>query len=148
MSNYNNEYWLHEQESKGVINWFDLSKSKKWYKAATKTNLADDFFSGLYYNDFGTAPELLQYITDYYQGLGYQVNNRKKAKRCGYLTSDCFGVVPYSGQWGAGWIVMTHLDNTTVCWNYIIVKGGSQYGSEKQSTNDYKSADTTEESSD
>lgn len=134
MSNYNNNFWLQEQEKKGAVNWFDLSKTKKWYKVTTKSKLADDFFSGLYYNEHGTAAEMLEFITDYYEALGYRVENWKKSKRCGYLISDCFGVVPYSGQWGSGWIVITHLDATTVCWNYIIIKGGS-YG--KKEFTDY-----------
>lgn len=145
MLNYNNQYWLEEQEKKGAVNWFDLSKTKKWYKATTKLNLAKDFFSGLYYNEYGSAPEMLEYITQHYESKGYSVDNRKKSRRCGYLTSDCFGVVPYSGQWGSGWIIATHLTASTVCWNYIIIKGGNPHGIEKQLTNNNQSAEAPEE---
>ena len=128
MLSYNCNCWRLEQEVKGSVNWMDLSKTKKWYKVTTKNHLADDFFSGLYYNEHGTAAEMLEYITEYYESLGYQVENWKKSKRCGYLIPACYGVVPYSGQWGSGWIVITHLTATTVCWNYIIIKGGRRNG--------------------
>lgn len=128
MLSYNCNCWRLEQESKGSVNWMDLSKTKKWYKVTTKNHLADDFFSGLYDNEYGTAAEMLEYITEYYESLGYQVENWKKSKRCGYLIYDCYGVAPYSGQWGSGWIVITPLTASTVCWNYIIIKGGQRHG--------------------
>ena len=124
---YNSKWWLCEQEIRGQRNWDKPAKEMCWYRCITKNKLTEDPLSGLYYDDHGTAQETLEEIIQYYRKLGYDIRI-KVSTRTGFLPKDAFGVIPYLGQWGKGWIIATSKEASTVCATYILISGGDPDG--------------------
>ena len=126
MLSYNTNWWHYEQEANGAANWEIPSKQRCWYGIITKNKLEQDELCGLYYIEHGTAQEMQEAIMGYYLDMGYAIRLRRRCHN-GYLPADCFGVLPYLGQWGKGWIVATHDSRSTVSITYIILlpKGGN-----------------------
>lgn len=120
---FNGKTWLDDQESRGAENWNTPSKEADWYKCVTRQHLLDDDLSRGYYIEFGTAMELEDQIATHYRDQGYKIKHRKSI-RAGFLPSDMFGIAPYSGQWGRGWILFTHRTASTVYAQYLLLTGG------------------------
>ena len=129
MLSYNTNWWHYHQESAGSDNWDIPSNKKEWYACITKKTVEADEMAALYYIEFGTSLEMLEEISTYYCSIGYQMHLRQKGRN-GYLPKDCFAVLPYSGQWGKGWIIATHKDSVTVTILYALIenKGGTPDG--------------------
>lgn len=125
---YNSKIWLKEQESSGAANWEELSKSKPWYPCITKNNVQKDDLSRWFYIEHGTSADVFNTIMSYYLSLGYDID-LKMSGRAGYISRDSFAVMPYSGQWGRGWIIATSKTNSLVTATYVLLrKGGSGNG--------------------
>ena len=119
---YNSDYWNVEQSSRPK-NWETVSKEKKWYLCTTKNTLSWDRSAGLYYEENGSSRDMISGITAHYLALGYDLIYRQRI-RAGYLQKGTFGVMPYLGQWGRGWIVATNKtdSSSSVIWFYVIIK--------------------------
>lgn len=126
---YNTNWWHYQQEAIGADNWDMASIKKSWYNCVTKNTIKEDDAAALYYQEFGTSQEMLQEIINYYGHIGYEVFIKTRSRN-GYLAMDCFAVLPYSGQWGKGWIIASQRNKTTVDLTYILIgtRGGSPDG--------------------
>ena len=122
---YNTNWWHYQQEAIGSDNWEEPSIKKSWYGCVTKKTISQDDAAVLYFQEFGTIQEMLQEIVNYYGHIGYEVFVKTRSRN-GYLAMDTFAVMPYSGQWGRGWIIASQRDKTTVELTYILIgtKGG------------------------
>lgn len=128
MLSYNSRIWLKEQESSGAANWEAFSKVKPWYPCITKNKVQEDDLSRWFYIEHGTSTDVLNTIMTYYLSLGYDID-LKMSGRAGYIPRDSFAVMPYSGQWGRGWIIATSKTNSLVTVTYVLLrKGGSGNG--------------------
>lgn len=128
MLSYNSKIWLQEQESSGAANWEELSKVKPWYPCVTKNKVQEDNLSRWFYIEHGTSADVLNTMMTDYISLGYDIR-LKMSVRAGYIPKDAFAVMPYSGQWGRGWIIATNNSSSQVTATYVILcKGGSGNG--------------------
>lgn len=123
----NNRWWTTEQEVLGSINWERNIREAPWYKCVTRKHIQADELGRLYYTDHGTAQEMLEHICKHYYRMAYSVR-MKVASRPGYLPESAFGVAPYLGQWGKGWVIFTHKSPSSVCTTYLILDGGDPHG--------------------
>lgn len=125
---YNSKVWLQEQESSGAANWDELSTVKPWYPCITKNKVQEDDLSRWFYIEHGTSADVLNTMMTQYISLGYDIDLKMSA-RAGYIAKDAFAVMPYSGQWGRGWIIATGKTNSQVTATYVLLrKGGSGNG--------------------
>lgn len=118
---YNSDYWQVSQAGR-ESNFKTVAKEKKWYICTTKNTLAWDRDAGLYYEENGSSRDMLSAITAFYLALGYELFYRMRS-RAGYLQKGTFGVMPYLGQWGRGWIIASHKpgSGSSVTWTYILL---------------------------
>ena len=125
---YNSKIWLQEQESSGAANFEEFSKTKSWYLCCTKNKVLEDDLSRWYYIENCTSVDVMNTIMTEYISLGYDIVI-KMSSRAGYIPRDAFAVMPYSGQWGKGWIVATNKTSSQVAVTYLLIyKGGSGNG--------------------
>lgn len=90
--------------------------------------MQEDDLSRWYYIENGTSADVMNTIMTEYISLGYDIA-LKMASRAGYIPRDAFAVMPYSGQWGKGWIIATNKTSSQVTVTYMILrKGGSGNG--------------------
>lgn len=127
MLSYNHDYWKLEQEIKAPQNWQQFAKEKPWYHCITQKTIAADPLAGLYYEENGSSREMVTGIVGFYMALGYEPEIRCRS-RAGYLPVECYGVMPYLGQWGKGWIVSTQKTTSSVNMTYILIPGGAAHG--------------------
>ena len=126
---YNTNWWHYEQQARGSDSWDLPSIKKSWYGCITKNTVKADDAAEVYYIEFGTEQEMLQEIINFYGRIGYEVFVKVRSRN-GYLSPDCFAVIPYSGQWGRGWILAGNRDKNTVNITYVLIgtRGGNPDG--------------------
>ncbi len=123
---YNYDYWKLEQETNDQ-NWQQFGKEKPWYRCVTKNTIAEDPLAGLYYEENGSSWDMVIGIVGFYISLGYVTKIRCRS-RAGYLSKECYGVMPYIGQWGRGWVISTAKTISTINMTYILISGGAAHG--------------------
>lgn len=117
--NYNLDWWRLDQEPK--CRFMHLTKSNPWYRCTTRQKLAQDPETGLYYDEYGDSRAMKDCIIHHYECLGYTIRIRT-ATRTGFLPAGAYGVMPYMGQWGRGWIIATGLSASSVNYTYLLVE--------------------------
>lgn len=72
-------------------------------------------------------------IIEHYYGNGVCIADRT-SRRAGYIPQgEKMHIIPYRGRWGAGWILATPYNSTTVVCKYCILSdGGMNHGNRKE----------------
>ena len=103
-----------------------LSINEPWYESISVGNIASD--SRILTLDAFPLFRVFDFLIAYY-GEGIVISD-KSSRRSGYIPEgNTLVLIPYRGRFGAGWIVATHYNKTTVNCKYcLLTDGGLNHG--------------------
>lgn len=123
---------MHEQHT-ALLNLLDtvdpylvpLSVTEPWYESISTGNIEKKTIMTM------TAfplYKIFDFLVSYY-GEGVYISDRS-SRRSGYIPEGNMAIIiPYRGRLGAGWIIATHYDNSTVNCKYcLLADGGLNHG--------------------